>query len=90
MIAGARPQWLVKADTLMISTRNLMLAVDVSGSMERTDFDNGQFRLSRLDAAKAVVGDFVKRRKGDRVGLIVFGTYAHQYVPLTFDTKTWR
>jgi len=90
VFAGARPQWLGEVDPTSINGRNMMLAVDVSISMNRKDFVVGNLHSSRLRAAKAVVGDFVKRRKGDRVGLIVFGSYAHLYVPLTFDTVTLK
>ncbi len=90
VIAGARPQWIEESQSLATNSRNLMLAVDMSGSMDNKDFFSGNYRLSRLDAAKAVVGDFIKRRKGDRIGLIVFGTHAYQYVPLTFDTITLK
>lgn len=88
--AGARPQWVNQNESLLINTRNIMLAVDVSGSMKRNDFMLESNLASRLQAAKAVVGSFVDRRKGDRIGLIVFGSRAYQYVPLTFDTVTLK
>lgn len=88
VIACARPQWLGEPLELAVNGRDLMLAVDVSGSMDEKDFIiNGQ-RYDRLTATKYVVGDFVERRVGDRLGLIVFGTHAYLHVPLTFDRKT--
>jgi Ca-activated chloride channel family protein len=65
-----------------------MLAVDLSGSMQTRDFVIGDQRVSRLDAIKAIAGDFIDRRVGDRLGLILFGTQAYLQTPLTFDRKT--
>jgi Ca-activated chloride channel family protein len=88
LLATARPQWLGKAIELPISGRDLMLAVDLSKSMQEVDFMlNGQ-RVDRLQATKAVVGDFIDRRIGDRLGLVLFGTQAYLHVPLTFDRRT--
>ena len=65
-----------------------MLAVDISGSMATEDMViNGEY-VDRLTAVKLVVSDFVSRRVGDRVGLILFGTNAYLQAPLTFDLKT--
>jgi Ca-activated chloride channel homolog len=65
---------------------DLMLAVDISGSMQAVDFSTSSKTISRLDVTKEVVGKFVKKRKGDRVGLVTFGEYAYLHVPLTLDT----
>lgn len=65
---------------------DLMLAVDISGSMQAVDFSTRSKTISRLDATKEVVGDFVLGRQGDRVGLITFGEHAYIHVPLTLDT----
>lgn len=86
--AAARPQWLGDIAEVPVSGRDLMLAVDLSGSMRHRDFRLNFQRVDRLTAAKWVVARFVTRRKSDRVGLIVFGTKAYLHVPLTFDTKT--
>jgi Ca-activated chloride channel family protein len=65
-----------------------MLAVDLSGSMEEQDFMlNGQV-VDRLTATKAVAGDFIRKRTGDRIGLVLFGDRAYVQVPLTFDRQT--
>jgi Ca-activated chloride channel homolog len=56
------------------SARELLLAVDISGSMGTPDFTDPQGRrIERLDALKLVLRDFVARRNGDRIGLLVFG-----------------
>lgn len=88
VIACTRPQWLGEPLELAVNGRDLMMAVDVSGSMNEEDFViNGQY-YDRLSATKYVVSDFVRRRVGDRLGLILFGTRAFLHVPLTFDRKT--
>ncbi len=88
VIATARPQWLGEPVELPVSGRDLMLAVDLSGSMEVEDFKlNGQL-VDRLTATKAVASEFIKRRKGDRIGLILFGKKAYLQTPLTFDRQT--
>lgn len=88
VIACTRPQWLGEPLELAVNGRDLMLAVDVSGSMEEKDFVINDKRYDRLTATKYVVSDFVKRRVGDRIGLILFGTQAYLHVPLTFDRQT--
>jgi Ca-activated chloride channel family protein len=88
VIAGARPQWLGDPVEQAVSGRDLMLAVDLSGSMEEQDFViNGQ-QIDRLTAIKIIAGKFIHRRTGDRLGLILFGTQAYLQTPLTFDRKT--
>jgi Ca-activated chloride channel homolog len=84
--ASARPQWLGEETELPESGRNLLLAVDVSGSMEIADMGDG--RTNRLEVVKQVAGEFIQRREGDRIGLILFGTEAYLQTPLTFDHTT--
>lgn len=67
---------------------DLMLAVDISGSMQAVDFSTQTKVKSRLDVTKEVVGKFVRGRDGDRVGLITFGENAYLHVPLTLDTAS--
>ena len=67
-----------------------MLAVDLSGSMKRRDMKVGNQWLSRLEVVKQVAGEFIERRDGDRIGLILFGTRAYLQAPLTFDRPTVR
>ncbi|MGZ8907462.1 MAG: vWA domain-containing protein [Methylobacter sp.] len=88
VIACTRPQWLGQPIEQPVSGRDLMLAVDLSGSMEEQDFFINKQQVDRLTAAKWVAGDFIDRRVGDRIGLILFGTQAYLQTPLTFDRKT--
>lgn len=88
VLASARPQWLGEPIEQAISGRDLMLAVDVSGSMQQEDFVINSQRVDRLYATKQVATNFINRRVGDRLGLILFGTTAYVQTPLTFDHKT--
>ena len=90
VIAAARPQYVGDPVQLPISGRDLMLAVDISGSMQTEDMTIRGQTVSRLIAVKAVAGDFIDRRKGDRLGLILFGDQAYLQTPLTFDRETVR
>ncbi len=90
ILAAARPQWLSEPLEIAVSGRDLMLAVDVSGSMHEQDFFIENRRVDRLTAIKYVASGFIERRTGDRLGLILFGTQAYLHVPLTFDRKTVR
>jgi len=90
LLAAAQPVWLGDTISLPITGRDLMLAVDLSGSMNTDDFELNNRRVDRLTATKAVAGDFIERRVGDRVGLILFGRNAYLQSPLTFDRDTVR
>jgi Ca-activated chloride channel family protein len=85
LLATARPQWTGEPVALPTTGRDLMLAVDISGSMGTEDMELGNQFVNRLTVVKNVVGDFVEQRQGDRVGLILFGTNAYLQAPLTFD-----
>lgn len=86
--AAARPVWLGDPVELPVSGRDLMLAVDLSGSMQTEDFVIAGKAVSRLAAIKKIAGDFIERRVGDRIGLILFGSKAYVQTPLTFDRQT--
>lgn len=86
--AAARPEYLGDELDVPVSGRNLMLAVDLSGSMDQKDFALARQRVDRLTATKAVASDFIARREGDRIGLILFGERAYLQVPLTLDRET--
>ena len=86
--AMARPEWTGEPVTLPTSGRDLMLAVDISGSMGTEDLQLGGQLVNRLTVVKNVVSQFVDAREGDRVGLILFGTNAYLQAPLTFDLET--
>ena len=90
IIAASRPFWLDDAVSRNLSGRDLMLAVDISGSMSETDMTIDSKTASRLDVLKVVVEKFIERRRGDRLGLILFGSKAYNYVPLTFDLDTLK
>jgi Ca-activated chloride channel family protein len=88
VFAASRPQWLGEPISIDISGRDLMMAVDLSESMRVEDFKvNGQ-AVDRLTATKVVMKEFIDNRKGDRLGLILFGTQAYLQTPMTFDTHT--
>ncbi len=88
VLAAARPERIGDELDVPVSGRNLMLAVDLSGSMDQKDFELGSRRVDRLTATKAVASDFISRREGDRIGLILFGERAYLQVPLTLDRET--
>lgn len=88
VIAAARPTVIGDAISLPTKGRDLMLAVDISTSMNEDDMLIDRQYISRVDAVKHVVGEFVRRRQGDRIGLILFGEQAYLQTPLTFDTQT--
>ncbi len=89
--ALARPQWVEDPIVRIESSRDLMIAVDLSGSMETRDFTDFEGNMiNRLEAVKLVLDDFIARRKGDRIALILFGTSAHLQVPFTLDHDIWR
>ena len=87
-VAAARPQQLGEIVQPPQTSRSLMLALDLSGSMDERDIELNGRTVSRLTAAKAVIADFLERRHGDRVGLIVFGDRAYALTPLTRDLDT--
>lgn len=86
--ATAQPQWLGEPLELPVSGRDLLLAVDLSGSMDTQDFSLGGKTVNRLTALKSVASEFIRRRQGDRLGLILFADQAYVQTPLTFDRKT--
>ncbi|MFT4248927.1 MAG: VWA domain-containing protein [Pseudomonas sp.] len=88
--ALARPQALGEPVAPPQQARQMMLAVDLSGSMSEPDMTLGGRVVDRLTAAKAVLADFLERRQGDRVGLLVFGQRAYALTPLTADLATVR
>ncbi|MGE8225737.1 MAG: vWA domain-containing protein [Stenotrophomonas sp.] len=88
--AVARPQQLGEPIEPPRQGRQMMLAVDLSGSMSEPDMQLGGQVVDRLTAAKAVLADFLDRREGDRIGLLVFGQRAYALTPLTADRATVR
>lgn len=86
--ASANPRWLGAPIGIAASGRDLMLVVDLSESMQVEDFLLEDRPVDRLVALKRVALDFIARRTGDRVGLVLFGEQAYLNVPLTFDRAT--
>jgi len=80
IVAAARPQSTRANDDLEVEGIDIVISLDLSGSMQETDLVP-----NRLEAAKAVIQDFVRRRPTDRIGLVVFGREAYTYAPMTLD-----
>jgi Ca-activated chloride channel family protein len=88
VISAANPMWVGDPVPLPTKGRNIMMAVDLSGSMDKQDFNyKGQW-IDRLTATKLVASAFIDKRIGDRIGLILFGDEAYVQSPLTFDRET--
>ena len=87
VIAAARPQWTGEPVELPVSGRDLMLAIDISKSMDHPIRHNSS-SVSRITATKAVASSFIEKRVGDRIGLILFADQAYVQAPLTFDRAT--
>jgi len=88
LISAANPQWIGDAIKLPITGRDLLLAVDLSGSMQEEDMQIEDKYYNRLIAVKVVVSEFIQKRKGDRLGLILFADHAYMQTPLTYDSQT--
>jgi len=89
--AAARPQWIEPPIVREQPTRDLLLLIDLSASMSARDFPTGDGEtIERLEAVKQVLGDFLSRRKGDRVGIVLFGSAAYVQVPFTQDLEVCR
>jgi len=89
-VAAARPQSIGEIEVPPRSGRDLLLAVDVSGSMAAEDMRIGGRPVDRFTAVQLVLADFLTRRIGDRVGLLLFGSQAYLVTPLTFDLASVR
>lgn len=89
-LAAMRPIWWGDPIPNRQSFRNIMLALDVSGSMEEQDFDLNRRPATRLQILKAVSDDFVQSRVGDNLGIVIFGSEAYTYAPLSPDIQTLR
>ena len=89
MIAAmARPQWGTRQVNVLTEGINIVLAVDLSESMAALDFKYKGKIVNRLEAIKSVVQDFIAKRNGDRIAMVVFGTHAYTQLPLTRDYNT--
>jgi Ca-activated chloride channel family protein len=90
VLAAVGPNWIGDPVSLPSNGRDLLLAVDLSGSMKIKDMQLNGDAVTRIDAVKVVLDEFIERRKGDRLGLILFGSQAYVQAPLTFDRTTVR
>ncbi|WP_158880151.1 VWA domain-containing protein [Rhodanobacter sp. L36] len=90
LAAAARPQWVGPPQAQQRTGRALMLAVDLSGSMQTGDMQLAGQQVSRFGAVEAIAGDFIARRSGDEIGLILFGSQAFLVTPLTYDLSAVR
>jgi len=88
VLALSQPQWLGDAVDIPTEGREMMIAVDLSGSMQIEDMSLHGSTVNRLDMLKVVLGNFIERRVGDRLGLILFADDAYMQTPMTFDRKT--
>lgn len=88
VLSATRPQWLGEPIDIPTEGREMMIAVDLSGSMQVEDMELNGNTVNRLDMLKVLLGDFIERRQGDRLGLILFGDDAYMQTPMTFDKKT--
>ena len=88
VLAAMRPVQMGEPVRISNEGRDILIVTDISTSMLEEDFSTRNFRLSRLNAVKAVVSEFVKKRQDDRIGLILFGTQAYLQAPLTYDRQS--
>lgn len=88
VLAAARPQWLGEPVSIPAEGRDLMIAVDLSGSMKIDDMEVNGRQVDRLVMIKSVLRKFIQRRVGDRLGLILFADTAYLQAPLTYDRDT--
>ncbi|MFD2178319.1 VWA domain-containing protein [Veronia pacifica] len=87
--AISRPVWVGDPVRLDIDHRDILIAVDLSRSMETEDMKDADDKvINRLSAVKTVLKDFISRRQGDRLGLVIFADHAYLQTPLTFDLNT--
>lgn len=88
VLAASRPQWLGEAVDIPTEGREMMIAVDLSGSMQVEDMNINGRTINRLQMLKVLLGDFIERRNGDRLGLILFADDAYMQTPMTYDRQT--
>ena len=87
VVSASQPQWLGEAIDIPTEGREMMIAVDLSGSMKIEDMTISGQNVDRLTMLKIVLGDFIERRVGDRLGLILFADDAYMQTPMTYDRK---
>ncbi len=85
IVALARPQLGRSESRVRTEGIDIVLVIDISGSMQAMDYQKGGQRESRIDAVKDVAREFIRARPNDRIGMVVFGTHAYVASPLTLD-----
>jgi Ca-activated chloride channel family protein len=85
IVALAQPQLTRSQTSVQASGVDIVVAVDLSGSMQAEDFELRGERVNRLAMAKSVLETFIENRANDRIGLVAFGTDAYTAAPLTLD-----
>jgi len=88
LAAVAKPIWFGEPIRIQQQSRDMILSLDLSGSMQEIDMPLNGKTVNRLTLVKSIVKDFVQERKGDRLGLILFADHAYLQTPLTFDVDT--
>ncbi|TLU67669.1 VWA domain-containing protein [Thalassotalea litorea] len=88
VLALTRPQWLGEPAPIASESREMMIAVDLSGSMQIEDMELNGRQVNRLTMLKQLLGEFIERRQGDRLGLILFADDAYMQTPMTYDRQT--
>lgn len=88
VMAAARPQWVGEPVRLPNMSRDILMVVDISNSMNERDFALQGRRIDRLSAVKKTAADFIKQRADDRIGLVLFGSRAYVQAPITYDKSS--
>lgn len=88
VVAISGPRWVGNPEPIKREGRNIMLALDLSGSMQQSDMKINGRPVTRLTIVKNAAQSFIRQRKGDRLGLVLFGSNAYLQTPLTFDRQT--
>jgi len=86
--ALAKPTWLGEPIRLQQQSRDMLLSLDLSGSMQEIDMPLNGKTVERITLVKSLLQNFISKRQGDRLGLILFADHAYLQTPLTFDLKT--
>lgn len=88
VVAAARPQWVGEPVRLPNMSRDILMVVDISNSMNERDFALQGRRIDRLAAVKKTAAEFIKQRADDRIGLVLFGSRAYVQAPITYDKSS--
>lgn len=86
--AAADPRWLGKSIPITRHGRDILMAIDISPSMKIRDMAGERYYVPRIQVVKEVASRFISRRKGDKIGILLFATKPYLLTPLTFDHKT--